>query len=175
LTASCRYPKTAGLILFEVDLSFVDESFRLKEPYRTATLEATAATAFQEKTNAPLRPYDNEGRNRFYQDTNSFPLQRDFSQALGELYRNGQLTSEARALLETVMAFDAVRDSIQKDRPEVINSPACDAVIEKKQYYAMKGMKRIVELTPALRQFQDFIELRDEEWERRNQTVVKTS
>jgi len=124
------------LILFEADSSFVDESLRLKEHYRKMTLEASAVTAFQAKTKVPLRPYDIEGRNKFYQETNYFQLQRDLSQMLGRLNQSGQLTDEARCLLEVLIAFDSIRDALQQDKAEVINSPACDAVIEKKQQYA---------------------------------------
>ncbi len=46
-------------------------------------------------------------------------------------------------------------------------------MIEKKQNDAMKGIKRIVELTPALQRFEGFVRLRDDEWERRNRTMVK--
>jgi hypothetical protein len=161
------------VILFEVDSSFVDASFRLKEPNRKMTLEAIAVTAFQARSQVPLQPYDIEGRNQFYQDHNYFQRQRELSQALNQLSEEKRLEGEPRMLLEMIREFDAVRDAFAADRPEVINSAACDAAIEKKQEYAMKGMRRIVELTPALERFGDFAKLREEEWDRRNRTMAE--
>jgi hypothetical protein len=58
------------------------------------------------------------------------------------------------------------------ERPEVINSAACDAAIELKQHYAFEGLARIVELTPELAEFKDFVKLSGDFWRRRNDAMV---
>jgi hypothetical protein len=162
-----------GLILFEVDSSFLDhDSPQLLPQYRKISMEAEAVTTFQGKSHVPVHAYDIEGRNQFYQEHNYFDLQAKRSQALGNLYRQHKLEPEASALFEIVVDFDGIRDAIMQDRPEVINSRASDAAIERKLHYAQVGIRRIIEVTPSLAQFAAFTDLDSEFWERRNKTMV---
>lgn len=157
------------LILFEVDTSFIDGSAKLKPQYRAMNLEAIAVAG----TDAPLAPYDINGRNEFYQRTRFFERMQELSQALSGLARERRLVPEARALLDSITAYDRVRDAFLVDRAEVINTAACDSAMARKQAYAISGMKRIVELTPELRPFADFTTLRAEEWDRRHRAMIE--
>jgi hypothetical protein len=72
-----------------------------------------------------------------------------------------------------LLALAAVRDSCGAERPEVINSRACDAAVERKQHYAFKGFAQIIGLTPDLKEFQPFWDAADDFWTRRNEEMVR--
>jgi hypothetical protein len=160
------------LILLEFDSSFFDNSFALLDKYQAITLESRAATILQKASKVKVRPYDIEGRNKFFAEHNYFKLEGEFYGELNRLYNNNGLSAEAKLLFETLRALSAIRDSFGSERPEVINSAACDTAIEKKQYYSFKGIRKIIELTPALKAFDAFGSLADSFWVRRNEEMV---
>jgi hypothetical protein len=161
------------IVLLELDPSFFDSSFALPEKYRTISLENKAVTAYGKTAGVKLRPFDIEGRNKLYQAHDYFKRELSLNQEISRMYGAGQLSPEARLLFEGLMALAAVRDSCSAERPEVINSSACDTAIEKKQDYAFKGIGKIVDLTPALKEFKPFWSLADDFWARRNDAMVR--
>ncbi|HZS09928.1 MAG TPA: hypothetical protein VFD58_34190 [Blastocatellia bacterium] len=161
------------LILLELDPSFFDSSFNLPEKYQGISLESKAATSYAKTVGARLRPFDIEGRNKFYEVHDYFNRELKLNQEAGRLYAGGQLSPEAKVLFEALLSLSAVRDACGAERPEVINSSACDTAVEKKQYYAFKGLGRIIELTPALKEMGPFWALADEFWVRRNGEMVR--
>ena len=161
------------LILLELDPSFFDGSFVLPEKYQGITLETKAVTAYGKLAAVKLRPFDIEGRNKFYQEHDYFKHELSLNQEINRMHGAGQLSPEARLIFEGLLALAAVRDACGAERPEVINSSACDAAIEKKQDYAFKGIGKIVELTPALKEFKPFWSLADDFWARRNEAMVR--
>jgi hypothetical protein len=161
------------LVLLELDPSFFDASFNLLEQYRGVSLEAKAATAYARAAGARLRPFDIEGRNRFYQEQDYFNREARLNREVAGLYAAGQLPAEARLLYESLLSLSAVRDACGAGRPEVINSNACDTAVEKKHHYAFKGLGRVIELTPALKELAPFWTLADEFWSRRNAEMVR--
>jgi hypothetical protein len=161
------------LILLEFDSSFFDNSFALLGKYQAISLESRAATILQKASKIRVRPYDIEGRNKFFAEHNYFKLEGEFYRELNRLYDNNGLSAEAKLLFETLRALSAIRDSFGAERPEVINSSACDTALEKKQYYSFKGIRRIIELTPALKEFDAFGSLADDFWVRRNEEMVR--
>jgi hypothetical protein len=161
------------LLLLEFDSSFFDSSFALLEKYQAITLESRAATILQKASKVKVRPYDIEGRNKFYAENNYFKLEGELNREMNRLYGNDGLSPEAKSLFEALLALAAIRDSFGAERPEVLNSNACDTAIEKKQHYSFKGIRRIIELTPALKAFEAFGTLADDFWTRRNEEMVK--
>ena len=161
-------------ILFEVDSSFLDkQSARLLPQYQKMTLEAEAVTAFLDKSKVPLLAYDLEGRNQIYKDRHYFELQKQFSEDVESLSGEDKLGTEARLLLEGIVALDNMRDAFGADRPEVVNSASCDAVMERKQTYDHAGVRKIIDLTPALSRFKEFARFDEEFWDERNQTMAR--
>ena len=161
------------LLLLEFDSSFFDSSFNLLEKFRAISLESRAATILQQASQVKVRPYDIEGRNKFYAEHNYFKLEGELNRELNRLYGNNGLPVEAKLLFETLLALSAIRDSFGAERPEVINSSACDTALEKKQFYSFKGMRRMIELTPALKEYDTFAILADDFWVRRNEEMIK--
>ena len=161
------------ILLLEFDSSFFDNSFALLDKYQAITLESRAATILQNTSKVKVRPYDIEGRNKFYADHDYFKLEGALHRKLNEFYGNNMLSAEAKLLFETLLSLSAIRDSFGAERPEVINSYACDTSLEKKQYYSFKGINRIIELTPSLKEFEAFGSLADDFWMRRNEEMAK--
>ncbi len=161
------------LILLELDPSFFDASNNLSEKYQGVSLEAKVATAYARAAGARLRPFDIEDRNRFYQEHDYFNREARLNQEVGRLYASGQLSTEARLLFETLLSLSAVRDACGAERPEVVNSSACDTAVERKHHYAFKGLARVIELSPALKEMAPFWALAEDFWARRNAAMVR--
>ena len=161
------------LILLELDPIFFDSTLSLPMKYEGITLETRAATGYAKTASVKLRPYDIEGRNKFYQEHDYFAREQKLNQEVGRLYSAGQLSPEAKLLVEALRATAAIRDACGADRVEVFNSTACDVAIEQKQYYAFKGLGKIVALTPALADMTAFWKLADDFWTRRNDEMVR--
>jgi len=160
------------LILLELDPSFFDASNALADKYQRISLESSAATTYVKSARVALRPYDIEGRNKFYQENDYFGREMKLNQEISRLHAAGQLAPEAKLLFESLLSLSAVRDACGADAPEVFNSSACDTAIEKKQFYAFKGIQQIIELTPALKEMTSFWTLADDFWTRRNAAMV---
>jgi len=160
------------LILLELDPSFFDSSFVLAEKYRTISMENKAVLPYAQMTGVKLRPYDIEGRNKFYQDNDYFGREVRLNQQIARMSEAGQLPSEAKQQFEALKALSAVRDSCGAESPAVMNSPHCDLAVERKQHYAFKGIAKIVELTPSLHEFKPFWSIADDFWARRNEAMV---
>ena len=161
------------LLLLEFDSSFFDNSFSLLEKYQDLTLESQSAIAVRKMTGVKLRPYDIEGRNNFYMETDYFNREMRLNQDISRLHASNQLAAEAKLLFEALLSWAQVRDAFGAERPEVINSLACDKAIEKKQIYAFKGIAQIIELTPALKDHKAFWSSADQFWLRRNEAMCK--
>jgi len=161
------------VVLLEIDRSFFDDSSTLSQRYETITLETRAATAYAKSAGVALRPYDIEGRNKFYQDNDYFARELKLNQDVSRLYARGELSLEARLLVEALRALSSIRDACGADTPEVFNSAACDSAVAHKQQYAFKGLAKVINLTPALADMRAFGELADGFWIRRNTEMVR--
>lgn len=160
------------LVLVELDSSFFTPSMSLKPEFINISLENKAVSISLETRPVPVRPYDIEGRNRIYQEHNYFNLQREFGSALNVAERDNLLDTKAAFLLDAITRFDDIGSGFGSERPEVINSAACDVAMESKQYYAGEGMVQIVVSAPSLSQFEDFCKFRRDFWIKRNDAMV---
>jgi len=159
-------------ILVELDSSFFTSSMGLKPEFTNISMENEAVSVFLRSHPIPVRPYDIEGRNRIYEQHNYFKLQRDLSSALDAAEREGVLDNRAAFLLDVIIRFDDIGAGFGSERPEVINSTACDVAMESKQYYAGEGLVQIVSSAPSLAQFGDFCKFKRDFWIMRNDAMV---
>lgn len=160
------------LVLLELDPSFFDREGNVKKDFESVSFETKVAVAYAKSAGARLRPYDIEGRNAFFQESDYFTKERKLDEEVRRLHDAGQLSPEAEQLFQGLLALSAVRDACGAERPEVLNSTACDTGIEKKHGYAFQGMRKIVALTPALQGMAPFATLADTFWTRRNAAMV---
>jgi len=161
------------LILVELDSSFMTPSMTIKPEFVAASLENRAVSDCMQVRTIPLQPYDIEGRNTMYEQHDYFNLQRELSRALNRAVRDSLLGNDAKILYDAIVRFDDIGHSFGSERPEIINSAACDIAMESKQYYAGTGMMQIVSLVPSLKQFAEFARFRRDFWITRNEEMVK--
>ncbi len=161
------------LILVELDSSFFTPSMTIKPEYAGASLENRATGKCVQAHGISLRPYDIEGRNRIYEQHDYFNLQKDASRALDRVAQDSLLNPEARILFDAIIRFDEIGHAFGSERPEIINSEACDIAMESKQYYAGDGMVRVVASVPSLNQFVEFCRFRRDFWVTRNDAMVR--
>jgi hypothetical protein len=166
------YRVQPDLILLEFDPSFFDSNGVLLERFRRLTLESRAARAYADTNPVALRPFDIEGRNKFYEDNEYFARETQLNQEISRLHANGQLVPLAKAAFDSLLIFAARRDACGAATLAVMNSADCDSAVERKQHYAFEGFARIIALTPALQSFAEFWKLADDFWTRRNVAMV---
>jgi hypothetical protein len=160
------------LLLVELDSSFFTPSMSLKSEFTSISMENKAISVALQSRPIPVRPYDIEGRNQIYEQHNYFKLQRDLSSALNAAERDSLLGSKAAFLLDAIIRFDDIGAGFGSERPEVINSTACDVAMESKQYYAGEGMVQIVTSVPSLTRFKEFCKFKRDFWIKRNNAMV---
>jgi hypothetical protein len=158
-------------ILFELDSSFLDADGQLD--LNGGSLEGKAVKRFQRMSPVVVLPYDIAGRNQIYRAFRYFEREKEFLALLNTLYREDGLAPEAKLLYEQVLSDLRVRDALAQGRLELFNSVNCDLAVERKHERYTKNTKRIIELTPALARFAEYVEFYAEFWELRNRTMVR--
>ena len=159
-----------SVILYELDSTFIDSRGQLR-PY--GTVEADAVNRFRMISPVQVLPYDIEGRNQIYEAFHYFEIQREFESTANQLYRQDLLVPEAKSLYKQVIADRWVRDALGQGKLELFNSANCDAALQRKHDQWDAGAKRIVELTPELARFREYVAFESEFWELRNRTMVR--
>ena len=160
------------VILLEFDPTFFDSTGALKANYRNLTVESRAATKYANGARVTIRPYDIDGRNRFYQENDYFAREIRLNQDISRLHAAQELGVEARSIFDSLLTFAAARDTCAAGTIDVMNSAACDSTVLKKAHYAFKGFARIVSLTPTLATHASFCALADRFWTQRNDAMV---
>ena len=161
------------IILVELDSSFFGSSMLLKPEFVSISLENKAVAAYCRSHSVRVYPYDIEGRNAMYERYDYFRLQREMSAALDSVETMNLLGSKEVVLLEAVRRFDMIGSAFRSERPEVINSAACDAAMESKQYFGGEGITQIASAVPALARYVDFCKFRRDFWIQRNDVMVE--
>ena len=95
-----------------------------------------------------------------------------FSKDLNQSIQDNKIEGESKMLLETIMRFDLITQAFALEKPEVINSNACNIVMESKQFYANDGMVKIVTSIPFLSQYTAFAIFKRDFWIRRNNKMI---
>jgi len=161
------------LILVELDSSFFTPAMTIKPEFLSVSLENRAITDCLQAHIIPIRPYDIEGRNKIYEQHDYFNVQTQLSRTLNHAAQDSLLGDDAKILFDAIIRFDDIGHSFGSERPEIINSDACDVAMESKQYYAGTGMMQIVASVPSLKQFSEFSRFRRDFWMTRNEEMVK--
>ena len=138
-----------------------------------SSVEGPAVVKYEQVSGVRAQPFDIEGRNRFFQEKDYFRKQAALLAKISSLYEENKLSPEAAGLIETLSAFSQIIDKFALDRPEVFNSAASDAVVERDHQYLYDGIRKIVALTPALKDFSSFWSETSEFWIRRNDAMVQ--
>jgi hypothetical protein len=159
-----------GLILCELPPAFFTEEYALRD--FKGGLESGVVRRYAKTYGAELRPYDIEGRNRFYREHNWFERSRAFMQEVRRLYREEALSPAGMDSAEEMYAAYELRDAFQDQPPRVINSAACDRVVRIKQRVTEAAWRQLAENEEALAEHRDYVTLNREFWHRRNRRMV---
>ncbi|MFH2052938.1 MAG: hypothetical protein ABIK96_10780 [bacterium] len=159
------------VILFEYPADMMTPTFEFKS-VDEGSLEQQAVLEYVEQADAEIRPYDIDGRNRYYESTNYFARERQCYQEMGELLGSQDLSIEARRIIADIEAAFARRDTLGRSDPATINSYQADTEINEKQWLMYQGIPEIVRVTPELRDCEDFWNLSRAYWAHRNSEML---
>ena len=158
------------LILLELPPSFFTADYEL-ESYE-GSMEMETAHRYACASGTPLRPYDIEGRNRYYREQNWFERERAFLGDLECLYRGDALSEDGKMTARQLYVSYRLRDAFRDQPPRIINSSACDRVVEIKNKVASSARVRLTESEPGLEEHREYAELKRDFWQRRNRRMV---
>jgi hypothetical protein len=92
--------------------------------------------------------------------------------ALSTAERDSLLDMKGTFLLDVIIRFDDIGAGFGSERPEVINSAACDAAMESKQYYAGEGMVQLAASVTSLVKYGAFCRFKRDCWIKRNGAML---
>jgi hypothetical protein len=160
-----------GVILTESPPAFYHEDYSLRD-FESSGLEIATVRRYAEKNGTELRPYDIEGRNRFYREQNWFKRSRSFLKEVRRLYREEALSSAGMDSAEEMYAAYELRDAFRDQPPRVVNSQACDRVVRIKHRVTEAAWRQLAEKEEALAEHRDYVTLNREFWHRRNRRMA---
>jgi hypothetical protein len=160
-----------GVILTELPPAFYNDDYSLKD-FESSGLELPTVRRYAARNGIELRPFDIEGRNRFYREQNWFERSRAFTNEVGTLYREEWLSKEGMRSARKLYHAYNIRDAFRDQPPRVINSPAMDRIERMKVELSGEAKLELVEREPELAEHREYIELSIDFWERRNERMV---
>ncbi|MFA5032405.1 MAG: hypothetical protein WC614_05235 [bacterium] len=160
------------VILYECDSSAFPDSFQLLGFWRKGQ-EGMAVVEFQSVSpGCVLRPYDIEGRDKFYKKHNYFKLEKDVLEKINQAYNDGKTNGNVQLYYGLSAVLMDIKGSFSQESPRVINSGAYDYLVSSEKHYVNEGFKTIIDSIPELHQYKDFWKLDCDFWIKRNDTMV---
>ena len=160
------------LILMEYDSTFFNAQFELKRV--SECIEDLAVIKYRTVKPVPIRPYDIEGRNQFYRENRYFETLSEMVNDVKVLRNTGKLVDEASFELDLFDKVSMAKGFWLQDRPDAktLNSKLGDQIVKTEHELRYAIFRRIIEITPELHKYRQFITLVIDEWYRRNKSMA---
>jgi len=161
------------IILVECDSGMLGSSFRFS-PNLLSVYEFKIAQQYaDEHAGVLLRPFDIEGRNKFFQDSQYFERQLQFFNALNVLYQKDSLSFTDKKNYEKSLLWNHLADSLQETDLRFLNSDSTDFVIEKKMNAYYEKFGSLIGNTNGLQKYLSYFEMDSSFWIHRNQKMAE--
>jgi len=160
-----------NVILMEYDHSFFDQSYELK--ITSDSTENNAIKQFRLNNKIPIRPFDIEGRNKYYRDNDYFAKWDQLYDKIYELEENNLLNPASLYRRDLDQKVGSIKFVWAFETPFMINSRLGDQLVKVSNESMLEGTKIIIDNTPQLAEFKEFWDLVTDEWHRRNQAMVE--
>jgi len=134
--------------------------------------DAIASTKYQKEHNGILRPFDIEGRNKFYNDHEYATKEPEMLFKIDSLFRNNVLAEKNYQEFEFFFTTFYLT-SVRGYSLEEVNSLMFRRLCELKHYIVWDLNVEIVKNTPALHEYIEFAEIRRDFWIKRNDAMVE--
>jgi hypothetical protein len=156
------------IILLEFDSSFFTKDFRLKR--KDISNESIAAAKYISLHPTPLRPFDLQGRNKYYERSGLLQHQYEAYQKLTRL-RATLTDSEKKAVTEYIFLTSSLEQIAAKTLQE-INTPETDKYVARQQTLMSDEILNVVlshkEMATVKKTFVDDAEF----WDKRNRAMA---
>jgi hypothetical protein len=156
------------IILLEFDSSFFNKQFRLRN--KTISNESIAASAYASKHNSPLRPFDLEGRTKYYQRPGILQRQSEAYQKLISL-RTTLDDSSKKVVAQYIWLTSLMEKGAEKTLHE-INSPKFDEYAVMQQKLMNNQVRKIIETNKKMSTVKKTFIDECNFWEKRNRAMV---
>jgi hypothetical protein len=122
---------------------------------------------------APIRAFDVEGRNQFFERTRFFSRQAECNQQLSTTMQSASIGTDAKRIVDRLTVANARRDTIGASDPRTINSFESDTALNEKQWAMNEGIPEILRLAGDSGPCVDFWNLSRAFWIHRNNAMVR--
>lgn len=137
------------LILFEVDSSFFDESFKFTKTWDSN--ENIATIKYMNNYDVKVRPYDFTGRNEYRLKIGSRPTDSKATGLLRTLYDDGKLTEEDEDIYKRFLRVNDTLNSFAYKGVKYFNNSKSDSVAKLRQKLQYKSLLNVMENYPVFR------------------------
>jgi hypothetical protein len=161
------------LILVELDSGQLAKDFSIPQTLRPYFEMAVVDSFIKKNPNTHLRPFDYEGRNKFFIENHYFNDEANFFGGLSRLYRKDSLSFTNHLIQEAALNYSGIADRFSETSLETINSSQVDAIIEIKMKWYYKYFNRIIATTPPLIKYSAHFKLDSVFWIKRNNQMAQ--
>jgi hypothetical protein len=162
-------------ILYEYDSIFFNADFTFNTvmwPGTLKSVEAIASTKYQTEYGGKIRPFDIEGRNKFYFENEYGTKEPEMIGKIDSLYTYNLLDEKGRKDVElffTTLSLTSLRGYSLED----VNSEMFRKMCELKHFIIWDLNIEIVKSSSELKEFVEFAEIRRDFWIKRNNAMVE--
>ena len=120
-----------------------------------------------------IRPFDYEGRNTFYEKSNTFSKEDEVSRRLENLARNRSLTQVQAKIWIAYCQLNDTLNQLSSQTPYTINQQTYYDLAERRQEYQYHKVAEIVNTNDSLKQFRNFYRSNADFWDTRNKKMAE--
>lgn len=162
------------VILYECDSIFFTDNFHFDTivcPTIFSSVETVAIDSYQHDHQVKVRPFDIEGRNKFYTDNNYFEKETSMFNDIGLALSENKIAPENLSNFDILWSVLSLY-KINKYTLEEINSRVFQDFTEYKHAIVHDLLIDIISKNDALLSWKDYAILRKEYWDKRNNAMV---
>jgi len=161
-----------NIILYELDSSFFTKDYKFRNINFESQEDVAVSKYLEINPDIKIRPFDIEGRNKFYNEVDYFEKENEVNNELLELYRKKFLSKEANKIMDKMIKYNKKDNEYMSTGPEKINSLLYDRFINKFIYLQLEGVDQIIKTTPQLKKHQKFWRIKKSFWEKRTRVMI---
>lgn len=158
------------LLLLELDNSLMNEKGDFLNYF--SSVENEAASQLAEDQSTILRPFDFQGRNKYYQEHQTFKNEALFFRTLDSCYQLHLLNSNENSIYLDYLKLNTSLQQLQQGELKEINSVATQQLIQQRQLMLYQGLLKICYSNQFLNRHKQFWKQNGEFWSFRNNEMV---
>lgn len=161
------------LILIELDSVMLNKDFTIPNNLMEYFEPSIIDSLLKKDNKIKLRPFDIEGRNKFFEENLFYQKQGEMFNEILNLYKKDSLNIESKVIIENFMNLNSITNGFNEMDLKTINSEAYDNLIEIKLNSIYKYFPIVLNSNKILIKHNEHLQLDSQFWEKRNNAMAK--